>query len=134
MFKCDLCRDRLAQDQTPYCIEACPRKAMQIGKRKDIFAQAEQLKQQYSGDIYGAIENGGTSTLYVSDLAFSEIDDAIVNQLGEKQLGHGVRMNQPTNMLEKQKTWAFLTLIAPAFGIIAALNPFMGKEKKEHQS
>ncbi len=46
MYKCDLCHDRLQAGQRPACIEACPRKAMLIGPRREIEALAEERAKQ----------------------------------------------------------------------------------------
>ena len=130
MFKCDLCRERLANKETPLCIEACPRQAMKIGRRKDIFAEAEELKHRYQGDIYGMTENGGTSTVYVSDIEFARLDQALAAQ--SEPPGKAPRLHQVTNMLEKQKNWALLSLVSPALGVLAALG-LSGRQSKEEK-
>jgi len=119
MYKCDLCRDRLAEGATPLCIDACPRQAMKIGNRSEILEEALQLKQQYDGDIYGMEENGGTSTIYVSDVPFSDIDTALVEQAGNN--AKFPRLNSVGNMLEKQKNWAMLSIVSPVVGALAAI-------------
>jgi len=134
MYKCDLCRDRLAENNQPFCIAACPRKAMFIDRRDTILKKAEQLREQYQGDLYGLTENGGTSTIYVSDLAFSDIDAALVKQYKSKESGQPVRLDQPENILAKQKNWALLGLISPLLGVIAALGLTTGKTKQDQRS
>lgn len=131
MFKCDLCRDLLAKGKKPHCIEACPKQAMTIGRRDEIFARAEELKSQYSGHIFGKQENGGTSTLYVSPVGFDEIEKALMAQpkvKGKKKVGFSVS----ENILSKQKNWAMLTLVAPIVGVIAALG-LAGNNKGEDE-
>ncbi len=131
MFKCDLCRDRLNVGQKPLCIEACPKNAMKIGRRDAIFKKAEALKEKYNGDIYGMTENGGTSTVYVSPVPFAEIDKALVEQ-AEKEKGKKiVRMDNPENMLAKQKNWAMLSVISPVIGAVAAYSFAGGKPSEE---
>ncbi|BHH85878.1 4Fe-4S dicluster domain-containing protein [Desulforhopalus sp. 52FAK] len=120
MYKCDLCRDRLAGGEKPHCIEACPKQAMIIGRRDEIFAQAEELKSQYNGHIFGKDENGGTSTLYVSPVPFDDIEQALMAQPQEKGKKK-LRFSVSENILEKQRNWALLSLVAPIVGIIAAL-------------
>ncbi len=128
MFKCDLCRSRLQKDKQPFCIDACPKDAMQIGKRKDIYTKALALKSQYKGDLYGMDEHGGTSTVYVSPVPFKDIDDALVEQAGMPsgkvgQVGKKqkvVRMHKPKNMLEKQSLLAKTTVAAPLLGALGA--------------
>lgn len=130
MFKCDLCRDLLAKNETPYCMKNCPRKAMKIGKRAEIFAEAEKLKDTYNGYIYGRNENGGTSTLYVSPVTFDDIEKALVSQSrqkGQKRVGFTV----PENLLTRQRNWALLSLVAPIAGIIAALGFSSNKNEED---
>lgn len=118
MYKCDLCRDRLLDGQTPYCIAACPQKAMEIGRREEIQQRAVMLRKKYDGDLYGMTEHGGTSTIYVSDVPFAEIDNALADL---KDKGNTpVRLNQPKNMLDGQRGWALLSLLSPLVGIAAA--------------
>ncbi len=116
MYKCDLCRERLAENKEPYCIESCPKEAMIIGKRADIFKEAKARAAQYGGEIYGMDENGGTSTIYVSKVPFAKIDQAIVamNKKGQP------RMNKVKNMLAEQGGIARLSVGAPLLGAIAA--------------
>ena len=130
MFKCDLCRDLLAKGKNPHCIEACPKQAMTIGRRDEIFAKAEELKSHYNGHIFGKQENGGTSTLYVSSVAFDEIEKALMAQpkaKGKKKVSFSVSKN----ILTKQKNWAMLTLVAPIVGIIAALGLAGNKNEED---
>lgn len=127
MYKCDLCRDRLAAQEKPFCIGACPTQAMKIGTRSQIFKEAEQLKERYQGDIYGLTENGGTSTLYVSDVDFARLDEALAAQHGTS--GKVPRLHKAQNMLEKQKDWALLSIVSPALGLLAALG-LSGKKMK----
>jgi formate dehydrogenase iron-sulfur subunit len=131
MFKCDLCRDRLATGEKPFCMEQCPKNAMVIGRRDEIFERAEKLKEEYNGHIYGKAENGGTSTLYVSPVSFAQIEKALMEkpeEKGKKIVGFSV----PENILVRQKNWALLSLIAPVAGIIAALG-FSGNKIEEEK-
>lgn len=121
MFKCDLCRDRLQEGGLPHCIEACPTKAMQIGPREEIVSLAHKLKGEYSGDIYGVSENGGTSTIYVSPIPFSEINTALIHQSEDNDPKNIVKLHKPENILVKQRSLAALTLVSPIVGAIAAL-------------
>ena len=132
MYKCDLCRDRLAADQQPFCIGGCPQNAMEVGKRSEIFAKATSLKKQYQGDLYGLSENGGTSTVYVSPVPFSKINKALLSQ-AKTGAQRPVPMHQPENVLASQKPWAKLSLVAPIIGVAAALG-LAGKNNREKQS
>lgn len=130
MYKCDLCRDRLKKGAAPHCIEACPKKAMTIGSRELIFVKAKELREKYKGDIYGMDENGGTSTIYVSPVSFEKIDKALAAQAENSKKKKVVRMNNPENMLDKQKGWAYISMASPILGIAAAIGLSWNSGKK----
>ncbi|MHB8773089.1 MAG: 4Fe-4S dicluster domain-containing protein [Syntrophales bacterium] len=115
MVKCDLCSDLLKEGKTPACIGACPQKAMSIGPRKEIYAQAEALAAKIGGYLYGKAENGGTSTLYVSPVPFDRLDRAIHKGPGEPGLGEAKRRMAATDGMGKT------VLAAPALGIAAGV-------------
>lgn len=75
--KCNMCAERLAQNQLPGCVEACPTEALIFGKRKDLIRIARQRIQDHPGryidHIYGEHEMGGTSWLYVSQVPFHTV-------------------------------------------------------------
>jgi formate dehydrogenase iron-sulfur subunit len=129
MYKCDLCRDRLAQGLNPYCVDACPKKAMLIGNRREIFAEAEKRASEINGFLYGMDENGGTSTIYVSPVSFEAIDKAILAKA--KNPAKAMRMHRPDNMLEKQKGWALASIAAPVIGAFAAFAATTAREGKK---
>ena len=115
MYKCDLCNDRLAHGKLPGCVEACPRKAMLIGPKKDIEAQAQTRAQQMKGYIYGKNENGGTSTLYVSPVSFELINKTMAKKPGQPDMKPDVeRRMVGTDPLGKA------VLAAPVLGLVAA--------------
>jgi len=134
MFKCDLCRKELEAGQTPHCMAACPQKAMTIGRRDEIFARAQKLKEEYDGDIYGMEENGGTSTVYVSPVPFQDIDNALKAQADPESKKKPVRLNRVENMLEKQKGWALLSLASPLAGAALAYGLSGSKSKGEENN
>ena len=115
MVKCDLCNDLLREGETPACIEACPRDAMAIGPRKEIFARAEELAKKIGGHLYGKTENGGTSTLYVSPVPFTILDIALKPGPGQPGLRPVDRRMAGTDGLGKA------VLAAPALGVAAGL-------------
>jgi len=115
MYKCDLCYDRLKEGKKPVCIEACPQKAMHIGPRKDIYEMAEVLAKNIGGYIYGKEENGGTSTLYVSSVPFSELNKAIEKGPGRPGLPPVKRRLAGTEPLGKA------VLASPALGVAVGL-------------
>ena len=130
MYKCDLCRNRLAEDKKPFCMESCPKGAMKIGKRVEIFAEAQKLKKQYNGHLYGMKENGGTSTVYVSRVPFEQINKAILATKSSKNK-KPTPMHKPENMLDKQTIWSKASLAAPAVGALAAFFAAGSKAEKE---
>jgi formate dehydrogenase iron-sulfur subunit len=115
MVKCDLCSDRLKKGEKPACIEACPRGAMAIGPRNEIFARAEELAKKIEGHLYGKTENGGTSTVYVSPVPFKTLDDALKPGPGRPGLRPVERRMAGTDGLGKA------VLAAPALGVAAGL-------------
>lgn len=127
MVKCDLCNDLLVQGKTPACIGACPRQAMAIGPRAEIFAQAEALVKQIGGYLYGRKENGGTGTLYVSPVAFEVLDASVKPEAGRPGLGQVQRGMEKTDGLGKA------VLAAPALGIAAGAFAFLAKRKSGSQ-
>ncbi len=121
MYKCDLCRGRLKKGQKPACIDACPNNAMMLGFRKEIFIQAEKLRKQYKGYIYGKDENSGTSTIYVSKIPFEKIDAAIIKKSKARKQKKAMRMKKEGNMLEKYNGLSIASLLAPLAGAFTAL-------------
>lgn len=75
--KCTMCADRIEQGQLPACVEACPAGALQFGSRKELVAEAQarlsKAPDQYTPYIYGLTEVGGTSVLYLANVAFEEL-------------------------------------------------------------
>jgi Fe-S-cluster-containing dehydrogenase component len=115
MYKCDLCVERLAADQLPGCVEACPREALLIGSRKAIEKIAESRAAKMNGYIYGKTQNGGTSTLYVSPVPFEEINKTMTKKPGQPDMKTDVaRRMAGTDPLAKT------VLASPVLGMAAA--------------
>ena len=115
MYKCDLCHERLQEGRDPACIDACPRKALLIGDRDQIFQEAEGRAQRMQGFIYGKEVNGGTSTLYVSPVPFEVLDQAVEKGKGRPGLDPVKRKMDKTDPL------GATVLAAPAVGLAAGL-------------
>lgn len=68
--KCTFCETRTSKGELPACVEACPRQAMTYGKRSELLALAhEKITRnpgKYVDKVYGELEVGGTSWLYLS--------------------------------------------------------------------
>ena len=124
MYKCDRCYQKVAQGQLPACIEACPEDVQQIGPRAEILAQAKALAAEMDGYIYGAEENGGTNTIYVSPVPFEVLNQAITKGPGAPHL-------KPVadTMAAPNRLMAALAL-APVAGIIGAATRFKRQAEK----
>lgn len=129
MFKCDLCQDLLLKGEDPACIAACPKKAMLIGPREEILAEAEKRSNGMKGFIYGKEENGGTSTLYVSPVSFEALNAAIEKGPGRPHLDKTPRKMKKTDPMGKA------VMASPLIGLVAGVAAVAGarwkKDKEE---
>ena len=77
IIKCELCRERLAENKLPACVEACPRKAVIFGRRDDLLAEAHRRIDEkpdfYVPKVYGEKDLGGTQVLYLSHIPFEDL-------------------------------------------------------------
>lgn len=75
--KCRLCFDRITAGQVPACVENCVGEALTFGLRDELLEQARRTIHQnpdkYVSHIYGELEAGGTSWLYISSVPFEEL-------------------------------------------------------------
>lgn len=75
--KCTMCFERIKGGQKPACVEACPKESITFGKRKDLITLAhEKIRNhpnRYIDHVYGEIEVGGTSVLYLAETGFSNL-------------------------------------------------------------
>ncbi|MEW5946168.1 MAG: 4Fe-4S dicluster domain-containing protein, partial [bacterium] len=71
--KCVMCYPRLREGLQPACTEACPREATVFGSRDDLIEEARgRIRDnpgRYIKRVFGERDVGGTSVLYVSDIA-----------------------------------------------------------------
>ncbi|MBB6177020.1 Fe-S-cluster-containing dehydrogenase component [Anoxybacillus tengchongensis] len=138
MYKCDMCADLLEEGKSPACETACPRGAIEFGPYEQIRKKAYERAKEIDGFIYGDVENSGTLTLYVSDVPFDKIDEAIE---AKKKAENDTRFGRPhmkpeiENMLETTHGYMLATLIAPIAGAaaagITAYKVLSGQKKKE---
>jgi Fe-S-cluster-containing dehydrogenase component len=75
--KCTFCAARQEKGLPPACTDACPSGALTFGKRADLLEEARtriyQNPAKYVHEIYGEDEAGGTSWLYISDVASASL-------------------------------------------------------------
>ena len=124
MYKCDMCVDLVQQGGQPACVSACPTGAQRFGPKDQMKALAEARAAEIGGHIYGAAENGGTSTFYVSPVPFAEIDAAIAKRKAElpEPMQKAVPGMAPDveNYLDTAGGLATSYAIAPIAGVAAA--------------
>ncbi len=119
MYKCDMCADLLAEGKKPTCESACPKGAIKFGKRAEILAEVERARAA-GRHIYGLDENGGTATVYISDVAFEDIDRAITAKHANKARVGVPHLKRVKNPLEDTQVMAEAALVAPIAGVIGA--------------
>ncbi len=129
MYKCDLCNERLEAGKLPGCIESCPQKALLIGPGKEIKAMADERAKRMDGFIYGRMENGGTSTLYVSPVSFDLINRTMQRKPGKPDMPPGIKRGMAgSDGLGKA------VLAAPALGVVAgAAGAFRWHSRRKEQ-
>jgi Fe-S-cluster-containing dehydrogenase component len=117
--KCDRCYDRVALGELPACIEACPEEVQSIGPRPEILAKAHALARESGGVLYGAEENGGTNTIYLSPVPIEELRTAIETGPGQPHL------NPVEDRMSQANYLGAAMLIAPLAGVAAAVGRTM---------
>ena len=77
VIKCTMCHPRIAEGKLPGCVEACPMEALTFGRRSDLLHIArERIRRhpdRYVDHIYGELEMGGTSWLYLTGVRPQEV-------------------------------------------------------------
>jgi formate dehydrogenase iron-sulfur subunit len=75
--KCSLCAHRLDEGEPPACVQTCPTEALRFGSRDEMLAEAKRRIVDHPGKyvehVYGEHENGGTSYLIISHVAFERL-------------------------------------------------------------
>jgi Fe-S-cluster-containing dehydrogenase component len=76
--KCDFCFSRTSEGLLPACVDICPVEALTYGPRTELIRIArERIKnypEKYNKHIFGELEVGGTSWMYLSSIDFSKLD------------------------------------------------------------
>lgn len=74
--KCDFCYARTSKGALPACVQSCPVEALTYGSRPEVLRLAkkriERNPDKYIDKVYGEVEVGGTSWLYIAPKEFEE--------------------------------------------------------------
>jgi formate dehydrogenase iron-sulfur subunit len=164
MFKCHRCLPLVKEGKQPRCVEVCPQKVQSIGPRRSQIKKAMALAKEkavadgknqdaWKDYVYGLEENGGTNTIYVAPMPFSEIANAINADhasrkgpgkggakgagqgsgaaSGGKKMGRGARglmhMNPVKNSMESAENLTTALVLAPIAGLAAGFTRLFGK-------
>lgn len=129
MYKCDRCFQLVAKGKKPACITSCPEDVQTIGPREDILLMAKDLARSMDGYVYGADENGGTNTIYVSPVPFDLLNKNVEKGAGKPHLA------KVEDSMASETNIATATLLAPIAGIAAGILTLGGvvrdKNKRE---
>lgn len=116
--KCDLCAERTSEGEPTACAEACPQGAIAFGRRGELLAEAWRridADPGYVRHVYGETEVGGTSVMYVSDVAFEDL---------------GFRTTLPADPLPTY-TWEVTRILPPfAAGFTVTIMALWAKRQK----
>lgn len=120
MYKCDLCYDLILEGKEPACVSSCPKGAITFGLKKDLQDYARDWAKDKKGYIYGDIENGGTSTFYLSSIPFKAINKALKEQEVDGKPGRPTMEVGIKNSLAEPANIAKGMVVAPIAGVMAA--------------
>lgn len=120
MYKCDMCIDLIQAGQEPACVSACPNQAISFGPKDEMRTYARNWAEDNQGHVYGDVENGGTSTFYISNIPFKAINQAIKEQEVDGKPGRPTMEVGVNNPLDEPENIAKAFVIAPVAGILAA--------------
>ena len=115
MYKCDRCYNLVKDGELPACIEVCPEDVQEIGPRREMVKKARDLAKEIDGFIYGALENGGTNTIYVSPVPFDVLNKGIEKGPGKPHL------KPVSDAMARVNNFAIALAIAPIAGIAGAV-------------
>ncbi|MDI6766146.1 MAG: 4Fe-4S dicluster domain-containing protein [Bacteroidota bacterium] len=78
IMKCDFCFDRTKEGNLPACVNICPVEALTYGPRTELIKVArKRIKRnpdRYIDHVFGELEVGGTSWMYLASKDFKELD------------------------------------------------------------
>lgn len=126
MYKCDLCDSRIKKGLEPACVAACKERLkekapLDFGLRESIIQKAKRLASSENLYTYGDIQNGGTATIYLSNIPFEKID----LKLKESGARFGLPQNVKNRYLSEINPWGKAiigsAIAGAAIGILGSL-------------
>jgi len=116
--KCELCRETsLIENGQPACTEACPAGAVVFGNVKQLLADAKQRIQTspgkyYQDRIYGELEGGGTSVLYLSAVPFEKLGLPSLPNYSQASVSEGIQHALYQGLIAPAVIYAGLAAVA----------------------
>jgi Fe-S-cluster-containing dehydrogenase component len=133
MYKCDLCDSRIKRGEEPACVVACrerlkDRAVYKFGPRDVIYAEVKNRAEKEDLYIYGDIQNGGTSTFYLSAIPFEKIEAKLKEMKARFQMPVTVK-----NLYKEDiNPWGKVVLAASVLGALTGIaGAYMSKKKDE---
>ena len=130
-FKCTFCWDRQEEGLEPACARTCPPSAIEFGERDELITQARARIQsnpdRYYDHIYGELEAGGTSIMYLTAVAPEELGFPI---LGPEPLDVIPFDEEPTDIVETGIPWGIPAGVAGGIAAIGGLLYFRARRTK----
>lgn len=127
IVKCELCKERLARGEQPACSAVCPVHAVIFGKRDELLVEAKRRIKESPGKyfqdrVYGEHEAGGTQSLYLSHVPFTNLG---LPDLPDESV--------PQKYLKWQKrVYSYLAVPAVVYASVVGVINSSFKEHKEH--
>lgn len=115
--KCELCRTtHLQTNGQPACTEACPTGAVVFGKVKKLLEEAKQrisfAPDEYINRVYGEVEGGGTSVLYLSKVPFDKLGFPDLPEYSQASVSEGIQHTLYNKLIAPGVVYALLALVA----------------------
>lgn len=135
MYKCDLCDARIKRGEEPACVVACRERLKEkavykFGPREEIYQEAKERAQKEGLYIYGDVQNGGTSTLYLSAIPFEKIEAKLRELKARFQMPVYVR----NRYKEEINPWGKVALGAGALGALSGIaGAFLSKKEEKEE-
>jgi len=131
-FKCTFCWDRQEEGLEPACARTCPLNAIEFGERDELIVQARARIQgnpdRYFDHIYGELEAGGTSIMYLTAVAPVELG---FPNLSSTPLDEEPSDEEPSDIVETGIPWGIPAGVAGGIAVIGGLLYFRSRRTKD---